>query len=181
MRKLRHLLPGVAIAIVLSVVSCGKKAENDVEKAKDPLYQGVVAYEKKDFDLAVDCFTEAIRLNPDSAGAYYSRGVTYSKKGDLDKAVADCTQAIRLNPNHAETYNLRGVAYSKKGDLDKGIADFTESVRLKPNFAPAYFNRGIAYREKGDLDKAKQDFEKTKPWGPSESDVEPWILPVRRP
>jgi len=39
------------------------------------LDQGVAALEKADYDLAVSRFTEAIRLKPDCAKAYYNRGV----------------------------------------------------------------------------------------------------------
>ena len=58
-----------------------------------------LTYGKKgDHDKAIADFTEAIRLNPNDAEAYYSRGCEYFEKGDHDRAIADFTEAIRLNP-----------------------------------------------------------------------------------
>ena len=41
-------------------------------------------------------YTEAIRLNPNYAKAYYNRGAAYEKKGDKAKAEADFAQAKKL-------------------------------------------------------------------------------------
>ncbi|MCL2622307.1 MAG: tetratricopeptide repeat protein, partial [Planctomycetaceae bacterium] len=78
-------------------------------------------------------FTEVIRLKPDDAEAYSSRGDAYDSKGDYDCAIADFTEAIRLKPDDAEAYSSRGDAYNNKGDYDRAIADFTEAICLNPD------------------------------------------------
>jgi tetratricopeptide (TPR) repeat protein len=120
--------------------------------------QGAEAYGKGDFDATVSLCTEAIRLKPDYAEAYYSRGLAYGKKGDFNKTIADLTDAIRLKPDLAAAYHARGNAYDDKGDHDKAIGDYAEAIRLKPNDGTAYYNRGLAHRRNGDLDKAIADY-----------------------
>ena len=118
-------------------------------------------------------YTEAIRINPDDAEAYFNRGVVYDKMGEIDfedfddKAIADYTEAIRINPDYAKAYLNRGVDYAKNFGGYKAIADFTEAIRIKPDFAEAYHNRGIAYRKTGvrGWDKAEADFAKAKELG----------------
>jgi len=110
------------------------------------------------YDRAIADHTEAIRLNPNHAGAYNNRGVAYAEKGDHDRAIADYTQAIRLNPDYADAYSNRGGAYSSNGDYDRAITDYTRAIRLNPNYAGAHYNRGNAYINKGDLDMAITDF-----------------------
>ena len=62
-----------------------------------------------DCEKAIADYTEAIRLDPKDAKAYYNRGVAYGEKGERDKAIADFTEAIRLNPKMAWAYIFRGV------------------------------------------------------------------------
>ena len=46
-----------------------------------------------DYDEAIADCTEAIRLDPKCAEAYYRRGVVYDWKGESDKANADFAEA----------------------------------------------------------------------------------------
>jgi len=56
-----------------------------------------VPTEKKgDPDKAIADYTEAIRLNPKYATAYYGRGYAYGQKGETAKAEADFAQAKKL-------------------------------------------------------------------------------------
>ena len=67
----------------------GGSAENEFNK-------GVDFAEKEDWDTAIACFSEAIRLKPDYAVAYNNRGVVYRKKGEPTKANADFAKAKEL-------------------------------------------------------------------------------------
>ena len=55
-----------------------------------------------DYDSAIADYTQAIRLNPNDADAYYNRGNVYVKKGDFVKARADFEAALRIDPNDAD-------------------------------------------------------------------------------
>ncbi len=48
---------------------------------------------KGDFDKAIADFSEAIRLDPKDADAYFNRGRAYEKKGETERARADFDQA----------------------------------------------------------------------------------------
>ncbi len=107
-----------------------------------------------DVDEQLRFYTEAIRLKPDYATAFYNRGVARRAKGDVDGALQDYTEAIRLKPDYAQTYNNRGNA--REDDVD-ALQDYTEAIRLKPDYATAFYNRGNARRAQGDMDGALQD------------------------
>ena len=94
--------------------------------------EGVEAGKAGDFGKALANLNEAIRLNPDSAVAYYDRGLTYSKIGDIDQGIANYDDAIRLDPNYVVAFTNRGILYRRKGDMDQAIADFSEAIRLNP-------------------------------------------------
>ena len=71
---------------------------------------GNTKYYLGDYKGAITDYTQAIRLNPDYADAYYNRGNAKSKLGQHFAAIADYDIAIRLNPDDAGAYYNRGNA-----------------------------------------------------------------------
>jgi tetratricopeptide (TPR) repeat protein len=120
--------------------------------------RGMAFLERREYDKAINEFSEAIRLDPNYVPAYVSRGNAYAIHGAGDKAIDDFTEAIRLDPNVAIIYFDRGNAYYDHGNLDKASSDYNEAIRLDPNFARAYVGRGDVIRDQGNLDKAISDY-----------------------
>jgi tetratricopeptide (TPR) repeat protein len=79
----------------------------------DAIKEGNAAYSAGGFDKAITNFSEAIRLHPDDASAFNSRGNSYARKGNLYRAIADYNEAIRLKPNYALAFCNRGIARQK--------------------------------------------------------------------
>src|SRR5262249_47353577 len=111
-------------------------------------------------DRAIADFSEAIRLAPNYAEAYYNRAHAYRAKKDNDRAIADYSETIRLDPRAANVWYDRANAYLDKDNYDRAIADYTEALRLNPNDTAALVNRGIAYRDKGQYDQAIEDHDR---------------------
>ena len=61
-------------------------------------YRGNIRSARQEYDLAIADYTEAIRLDPESASAYYNRGNSWYDKHNNDQAISDHTEAIRLDP-----------------------------------------------------------------------------------
>jgi len=141
------------------------KSPSPGERAIEASNRGVEAANREDFDQAIAHLTEAIRLNPQFAEAYYNRGLAFGKKNNLVEEIADYTEAIRLKPEFALAYYNRGHAFCEKGELDKAIEDFTGAIRLHPKDAPSYYSRGVAYEKKGEKARAEGDFAKAKKLG----------------
>ncbi|NQT14546.1 MAG: tetratricopeptide repeat protein [Planctomycetes bacterium] len=57
--------------------------------------QGIQYLENDEDDRAIECFTEAIRLNPECARAYRLRGQIYRKTGKWARAERDVSKARR--------------------------------------------------------------------------------------
>ncbi len=70
----------------------GKPAEL---QAVEAIEQGILHFEDGEADRAVEFFTEAIRLDPESAKAYRLRGHVYSKIGKWALAERDIAKARR--------------------------------------------------------------------------------------
>src|SRR5262252_2588596 len=148
-----------------AVIQSGKAAGNDLASA----YQnrGLAHVKRGDFEVAIADFTEAIRLNPQSAKPYNDRGFSYARRGDLDHAIADYDQAVRLDPRYSLALRNRGLAYLIKHEYDRAIADYDAAIRIDPKDIAAYIDRGNVYHVKGDLDGAIADFDEAIRLDPS--------------
>ncbi|MBV8771279.1 MAG: tetratricopeptide repeat protein [Deltaproteobacteria bacterium] len=124
-----------------------------------------------DPDERLRLYTEALRLKPDYAEAFYNRGNARRAKSDLDGALADYNEALRLKPDFAMAINNRGIVREAKGDLDRALADYNEALRLKPDYAEAINNRGIVRKAKGDLDGALADYNEALRLNPDDAEV----------
>ena len=119
------------LVVCLAFVGCSnQKYEGTNNKAGDELNKGMAFFNKQDFETAISCYTEAIRLDPDLALAYSNRGGAYLGLGKNDEAIRDCSEAIKLNPNLAQAYYNRGFGYNKKGDPEKAKVDFEMAKKL---------------------------------------------------
>jgi tetratricopeptide (TPR) repeat protein len=82
--------------------------------------------------MAIEQFTEAIRLDPQDADAYGNRGLSYGELGEHQRAIKDYTEVIRLNPQrkYALAYYNRAMAYSSLGMDEEAARDWAKYREL---------------------------------------------------
>lgn len=104
---------------------------------QDPAYlvaaynnRGIAHRDKGNLNLAIADFNEAIRLEPEAAGAYDNRGQARHATGDAEGALTDYAEAIRLLPTFYDAYFHRALAWEKKRNDTAAIADYQEYLRL---------------------------------------------------
>jgi tetratricopeptide (TPR) repeat protein len=85
---------------------------------------------KGDIDGAIVDFTQAIRLAPNLAEAYFNRAAAWTAKGDNDDALADYDETIRLDARCAQAWAHRGLTQLQKGREAEAHRDFAEAARL---------------------------------------------------
>lgn len=91
-----------------STPSDSDKAEAEKHKAKGNTLMG-----QKDYDAAIDAYTQAITLNGGNAVYYSNRAAAYSSKGDHDNAISDAEKAIELDSKFSKAYHRLGSVLSK--------------------------------------------------------------------
>ena len=69
--------------------------EREQLQAVEAIERGIQHLENDEDDRAIECFTEAIRLNPECARAYHLRARIYSETGKWAKAERDVAKARR--------------------------------------------------------------------------------------
>jgi tetratricopeptide (TPR) repeat protein len=111
----------------------------------DNFGSAIQKYERGDFQGALADYNRAIKNNPQSANAYYNRGLLKADKlQDFEGALSDYNRAIKLKPNYDAAYNNRGnLKADKLQDYQGALSDYNRAIKLKPRNASSYYNRGI--------------------------------------
>jgi tetratricopeptide (TPR) repeat protein len=127
--------------------------------ADDSLIRGSLHYTQGDQSAALADYSNAIRLAPDYAPAYYGRANLRAETGDVKGALTDYTQALQLSPNYTLAYYYRGGIYAEQGNFGKAIADYDRALQRNPTLSVAYNNRGTVRYRLGDLKGAIADYD----------------------
>ena len=115
---------------------------------------GVIAYQKAQYDVAVEFITKAITINPDYAEAHYNLGNAVKDQGKLSEAVAIYRKAIAIKPDYAEAHNNLGNALKDQGNLAEATVSYEKAIALKPGYMEAHNNLGATLLGLGKLDEA---------------------------
>jgi tetratricopeptide (TPR) repeat protein len=146
------------LVLLLATLGCASREQRS-EKAFD---RGNAAMARKDYDKAIAEFTEAIRLDPESDGAYHNRAHAYAEKKEYAKAVADYNESIRLNPDEPDSYsNLAWLlATCPKAELRDGkrAVELATRACVLSNWKDAndLENLAAGYAECGQFEEAVQ-------------------------
>ena len=121
------------------------------------LYAFVLYYLEK-FEAAIECWNQAIKINPKYIEAYNGRGNAFIKLKEFDEAIINFNQAIKINPNYFEAYNNLGDAFIKLKKFDEAIINFNHALKIKPNNEQAYHGKAYALMKSFKFDEAITNF-----------------------
>lgn len=103
---------------------------------------------KGNFQEAIRCLKEAIRIDPHYAAAFAYLGDTYLEKGLYDKAIGCYKSAIAFAPDDRENYLYLGETLTKKGLLDEAIESYRQAVTIAPEDTGSFKEIASILREK---------------------------------
>lgn len=122
--------------------------------------------EEKKFEGLAE-FDKVIEFKPNSADAYYSKGLKLYYQQKQEQAIPQFRQAIGLDPKNAMVYYYLGNALSDQKELDEAITQYNEATELDSTYSRAYNNLGVALQKKGKLEEAIKKYEKASDLDPN--------------
>jgi tetratricopeptide (TPR) repeat protein len=126
----KRLIPGVVVA-ALALACMLAYANNRRESAyRDLIAQGDRALTQADSFAAVEAFSVAIALKPDSMLGYLKRGEAYRHYGELETALKDLRTASRLDPSATRPLELLGDVEQSLGRYDRATTRYEQYIRL---------------------------------------------------
>src|SRR6185503_10039283 len=106
---------------------------------------------------AIEAYSGAIALRPDSMLAYLRRGQTYQRRGDrgdLDAAVRDFRQARDLDPTATRPLEALGDVNHQLQRYDRAADAYERYLRLDDRSARINYKLALAQYRLGDVDLA---------------------------
>jgi len=143
---------------------CAKKSPR---KARTRLNLGSAYYMAERYDLALEEFQMAIKLDPRDPKAYNNLGLVYVKKHQFGTALTEFQRAISVHGNADAHYNLANV-YRELKLYDEAIKEYLKAIKIDPeSSADAHYNLANVYRELKLYDEAIKEYLKAIKANPS--------------
>ncbi|CAN6543828.1 unnamed protein product [Malus baccata var. baccata] len=94
--------------------------------------KGNAAFKGRQWNKAVNYYTEAIKLNMMSATYYSNRAAAYLELACFQQAEEDCSKAISLDKKNVKAYLRRGTARESLLCYKEAAQDFKHALVLEP-------------------------------------------------
>ncbi|KAF5769470.1 putative tetratricopeptide-like helical domain superfamily, ankyrin repeat-containing [Helianthus annuus] len=102
-----------------------KKAAEAKSRADD-------AFRRKEYQIAVDAYTQAIDFDPSDATLLSNRSLCWMRLGQADRALTDAQACRELRPNWQKAWYREGSALRLMQKFDEAANAFYEGVKLDP-------------------------------------------------
>jgi tetratricopeptide (TPR) repeat protein len=117
------------------------------------LAEGDAAIRQDQSFVAIEAFSGALALRPDSMIAHVKRGDAYQRRGELDAAVRDLRTATSLDPGATRPHELLGDVMLAMGRADQAIKEYRAYVTLDDR-PQVLYKLALAYYRSGQTTQA---------------------------
>lgn len=83
------------------------------QEGVDKYVQADRARKAKKYDIALQLYQDAIKLEPTASRYYYDMGLCYRAMGDIDNAIKSFEKAVSLKTDYTEAYKILAITYEK--------------------------------------------------------------------
>jgi tetratricopeptide (TPR) repeat protein len=120
---------------------------------------------------AATALRQAIRLQPDLAGAHSTLASVLRQLGDTagaaeERRIAEELSKAATNRQAATFATSAGKRLFEEGEIEGALAQFRAAIKLAPAFAPAHYHLALALEKKGQHAEAEREFQKAEELDP---------------
>lgn len=136
----------------------GRAAEVRV-RSFEALNEGVSAYKRGDYALAVERLTESASMALNSFRAHYYLGLALIGNRQYVEAIDVLEIVLDLDPEHLQSLVAIGDAFLKKGNISEARAAYERSLQVRPAYPAALDGLGRSYEAQSEEQRAIEYFE----------------------
>jgi len=110
--------------------------EIDLEEAENFKNQGNIYMQNREFELAVEAYTTALRINPAGRASHVyfcNRAAALLSLKKYSDAILDAERSLALKPDYAKAHSRLGLAYYIQTDYNSAISAYTQALKYEPN------------------------------------------------
>lgn len=111
--------------------STASKKEVDLAKADEFKAAGNAAMSKNDFTAAIEQYSKALSIAPNTPVYLSNRAAAYSQSGDHSLAAADAEAAINADAKFAKAYSRLGLARLGLGDAKAAMDAYKRGIEAE--------------------------------------------------
>ena len=121
---------------------------------------GVIAYQQKDFGIAIKLIKQAITEHSGAAPYHYNLGESYFALHHYKQAHKAYLETVNLQPFYPQAWSRIGFLRHRSGDLQGAHSAYQKALQQKPDYPAALNNLGLLLFAMGDLPDASKQFRK---------------------
>ena len=116
------------------------------------LEKGYGFYAMGRFSEAIECYDEALKINPKDSDAWFNKGLSFANLGHFDEAIKCYNEALKIKPQDAEAWYNKAISLYNFGWLDEAIECYDKTIKINPRYALAWLSKGSLLEKRGDLE-----------------------------
>jgi len=117
-----------------------RELENQRTRARAHTDLGAVYFQQKQWEIALEEFTQATKIDPSFSSAFNGLGMVNAELGKDDIAESNFRKSIQLDTSNSEAHNNYGGFLCARNRVDESIKEFLDAVKN-----PLYATPSMAY------------------------------------
>lgn len=113
---------------------------------------------RKEPAKAVECYRQALALDPTSLKAWNCLGNALRDMGQHEEAAQSYLNALKIEPHLPIVINNLANAISDKGSLEEAVPYFHRAIALAPDLFDAHFDLGVTLQKQGAWVQAEESY-----------------------
>ena len=124
---MRRFLYGLILVLMLSPASLLSASPS---QGDEYFRRGFEASMAREWDAAIQWYTESIRIDSTNPEAFFQRAVTMEMTGRLDQAIEDYEQTLSLKPDYYLAMEYLAKLYEKRGRYAEALDQYNRALPL---------------------------------------------------
>ena len=144
-----------------------REINNNISKNEDRftainwLEKGNDSYLLGNNQKALECYQNAVQLNPNYDAAWISLASVNIIIGNYHEAKECYQKAIQINPNSDVSWCILGTFQISLGDYQTAKESYQKAIKINPNFDTALAMLGFTYYNLGSKQKAQECYQRS--------------------